>query len=796
MKKIFALILAAMMLLTCVPAMAGAGDQTIVHTDNNSYYNNEYIQNVVSAADNQLYAFVRGNNAEILRVYSMDRGEHTDYILRDYNDGDDSSLLDWYEITDEGISLKEDAVREITEEERYNTAAWFAWNGSIYAIQWKNEYNPETESQSIEGGFVKKVKLEDGKVSLEDTTDIPRLDWTEMIQEYGEGWQDSKQLESATVCGNTLIGRSWDTNGYPTLEVFDLTTGFHRELEVDENATLYISGDSILASIEDYEENSISYTISQVDPENGEQKELLSCTIEGDGNYMYSMVYDAEKDTLYYIMNGEIWAMPGLQPDAAAAVCDCPTTGNMFFLQDGRMLIWDSSTIVIRNIDPATRGTETRMIVNAYAYGGGLEEAIFDFANAHGDVTVVVKRGGNRQTILQDMMNRESETDIYTMDYDWSEFSALLNRGYLTDMSGNAKIVADNAALYPYIREALVKDGQVVAVPLGISGGAISIDRKAWKEIGGTEEELPKTWNQFIEWLETLPEKVKDQNIGIFDSYTSDSEFIHRVMTQILNEYEARLENAGGEFSFNTPELRELLERVQKVDAEALGLKAHSDMEEGYYDYEGEYKEPLIQIYNESTMQTWGGSSYSPLLLSFEENEQPILPISLTVAFINPYSTKAELAAEYLAIAGRKLWQDALYSLYSDMTEPVISSYYEENHERSVKQLEDVKTLLNAAKTEQEIHDWTETLKSYEEMMENEEEYKWIVSPENIADYQARTPCMRVAAYSFVSDMVKDEKSAEAFWSMLDGFSRGDVSAAELLDNIDSKVQMMRLEGN
>ncbi len=44
--------------------------------------------------------------------------------------------------------------------------------------------------------------------------------------------------------------------------------------------------------------------------------------------------------------------------------------------------------------------------------------------------------------------------------------------------------------------------------------------------------------------------------------------------------------------------------------------------------------------------------------------------------------------------------------------------------------------------------------------------------------------------------MMKDEKSAEAFWSMLDGFARGEVSAAELLDSIDSKVQMMRLEGN
>ena len=796
MKKIFALILAAMMLLTCVPAMAGAGDQTIAHSDSNMFYNNEYIQNVAAAGDNQLYAFVRGNNAEILRVYSLDSGEHTDYILRDYNSGDDSSLLDWYEITDEGISLKEDAVREISEEERYNTAAWFSWNGSIYAVQWKNEYNPETENQDIEGGFVKKVKLEDGKAVLEDTTDIPRLDWTEMVEEYGEGFKDSKQLDDATVCGDTLVGRSWNNNGEGTLEIFELATGFHREMELNDSASLYISGDSILTCEEEYEENVTSYTISRIDPMAGSQEELLACTQEGDGNYMYSMVFNAEKNTLYYIMNGEIWAMPDLRPEDAIPVCDCPTSGNMFCLEDGRMLIWDGSTIIIRNVDPASRGTETRMTVSAYAYGGGLEEAIYDFANAHGDVTVVVKHGGDRQTILQDMMNRESETDIYTMDYDWSEFSALLNRGYLTDMSGNAKIAADNAVLYPYIRDALVKDGQVVAVPLGISGGAISIDRKAWKEIGGTEEELPKTWSQFIDWLETLPEKVKDQNIGIFEPYTSDYDFVRQIMNQILNEYEARLENAGGEFTFSTPELRDLLERVQKVDAEAFGLKEQADMEEGYYDYDGDYKEPLIQLYNQSTMQTYGGSSYSPLLLSFEENEQPILPISLTVAFINPYSTKAELAAEYLAIAGRKLWQDSLYSLYSDVTEPVISPYYEENHERSVKELEDIKTLLNAAKTEQEIHDWTETLKSYEEMLENEEEYKWIVSPENIADYQARTPYMRVAAYSFVSDMMKDEKSAEAFWSMLDGFARGEVSAAELLDSIDSKVQMMRLEGN
>ena len=47
-----------------------------------------------------------------------------------------------------------------------------------------------------------------------------------------------------------------------------------------------------------------------------------------------------------------------------------------------------------------------------------------------------------------------------------------------------------------------------------------------------------------------------------------------------------------------------------------------------------------------------------------------------------------------------------------------------------------------------------------------------------------------------MSDMLADNKSAEAFWSKMDGFVNGDVPAAELLDSIDSKVQMMRLEGN
>ena len=55
---------------------------------------------------------------------------------------------------------------------------------------------------------------------------------------------------------------------------------------------------------------------------------------------------------------------------------------------------------------------------------------------------------------------------------------------------------------------------------------------------------------------------------------------------------------------------------------------------------------------------------------------------------------------------------------------------------------------------------------------------------------------MKISGYNFINDMVKDDKSADAFYELITGFAGKTVPASKLLDEIDSKVQMMRLEGN
>ena len=796
MKRIIVLILTAAMLLMSVPAMAGQGDRTVYHLDNNTESRNESIQSVFPG-DNCIIALMYANNGSLVRVYPLDGGEPTEYMLENYNQ--EYSLLEMYEALndeanpeeaegEEGVNPEDGSADE--PEEYLNTMTYFGWNGNIYALQYKYQYT-ET-GNTIDGGYIKKVTLADGTCTLEDTTDIPRLDWSEMVQDYGD-WTDTKYLDRVIAIGSTLVGSSWDNNGNATLEAFDLTTGFHHQLELDSEASVYMGSNDVLVADVEWGADSTAYHVKRIDIADGSEEPLCDFTLEH--NYIYDMTVDMDKNTLYYIMDGEIWAAPDMEIDSATALCDCPSSGAMSFLPDGRMLIWDSSNILIRNIDPATRGTETRMIVQDFAYGDGLEEAIFDYNNKRGDVTIVLKRGGERSTILQDMMNREADADIYTLDYSSSEFAALLNRGYLPDLSGNADIAAMTERLYPYVKDALVKDGRIIGVPVAINGSTVSVNLKAWKEMGGTEEELPKTWGQFLDWLESLPSRLEGQKTTIFDTYYSDEDFIQQCMINILYQYEATLEAGGRDFSFSTPELQNILERLVNMDCEALGLKSQADFEEGYYDDGGEWVPPLVELYGRATIETWN-DGYSPLLLSFAEGEEAVLPIDLTVAFVNPYSTHADIAAEYLSIASGKLWQAQRYSLFSDMTEPVRYSYYEEMKKQNEKFIEEAKQIREKLTDEQEIQEWDDRIKSYQDTLEELDKDSWSISPETISGYQSRTSSLRISAYNFINDMGKDEKSSDAFYDLISGFAKKTISVARLLQEIDSKVQMMRLEGN
>ena len=775
MKKLILWILTAALCLTaCASALAAAGDRTLVHLSTVDGYMNAYISNVFLTEDG---VAVYMNGMESKLVVYREGEEPAEYLMEEDEitnvpdeDGEEGSFISSYT----------------------QTLGWFTWQGNMYAVQYRS--TSEGENTTVEGGFVKKARLEDGRVKLEDC-DIPQLDWTYMIEEWGPGQQSSRGLNRMTVTGGMLVGSSWDNSGSNVLEVFDLSTGRAEEIPMQDMDSIFPGTEgTLLMTRYEWSENPIEYIIRY---DLAAQSEEILGSVQLTDGQVQGICLDEKNNTLYMAMNGEIRAARNMDLENTEAVTDCPLSydANMLLLEDGRILLWNQNAAVIRNPDPAARGETFTLTVQDMVYSENLSDAVYDFTDARGDATVVLKRGGLTSGILQAMMNRDAETDIYTLLYDSSEFDALRKRGFLADLSGNAALSAAADRMYPFLQDALKQDGKLTAVPTGLSGSAIGIHHDVWKKLGGTEEELPRTWDQFLDWLGTLPENVDGTEYGVFDTWMDRESFRSNMLNILLNQYQSLLNEGEMDYAFNTPLLRGLLERLDSLDYDALKLaEPHYEEDGGMISYDGEtYREPLLDIYTDVTLETWSGAA-QPLLLSLEEGREPILPVRLSVAFVNPYSEHAEAAAEYLALSMKNLRKNVVYSLYTDQKEPVRDPYFAENQKQLTQWLEEAKAQLE--KDEDNRAMWEENIRMYEENIADNEKNSWMIRPEAIEAYEERTRWLKILSYDFAGAMTSADNGGGDYYTMVWGYAQQQVSAQELLSGIDKKVQMMRLEGN
>lgn len=75
---------------------------------------------------------------------------------------------------------------------------------------------------------------------------------------------------------------------------------------------------------------------------------------------------------------------------------------------------------------------------------GGYEDAIgkayYSFTDKHPEYMVSIANSLNSDNLLQSMMNRDSSVDIYTLSSTDSAFAALMNRGFMAELDGDATL--------------------------------------------------------------------------------------------------------------------------------------------------------------------------------------------------------------------------------------------------------------------------------------------------------------------------------------------------------------------
>ena len=808
-KKLVLWFLSLILCITaCAPAFASTGDRVLIRRGDEQ--ESFYIRSVIPYGENGFCAFVDNYPDQTVMRYTDYQAEPEKFVKK----MNEEEQKNWWlealneenkedEAGDDDIVFADD-VQENQENHEYEYVYdYFGWNGEIYALINKSSYDGENSKEEI---LIKHVKLEDGQIFLEEEN-VPVLDFSSLVDSE-TGSLKFYGTNNIVTAGESLFMTYYAEEGEKLL-VFDMNSGDCTECDIEDVCELAAGPEgSLLVTRDKWGEDEDNYdtvkiTISRLNPASLSEEPLTEVTVKGSSRI--NPCYDAEKDTLYYIANGELWAMPQFDAAKAVAVNDCPDSGNgMMLLKDGFVLVQLFSSLSVKNTDPTQRGS-----IQLRVKGGGYDtitNTIYDLNNTRGDISVISETDWTFQNdILQSMMNHDAHTDIYLLSYQSNEFNALYNRGYLIDLSSNEKIAANTARMYPYIQDAVKQDGKIVAVPVYAYGGTLGVNVDTMKMLGMKEEDLPHTWSQFFDWMEKLPEIFENNQVKI--SWEDRLYLRSMIMESMIEQYELWMEKKGDkEYAFNNPTLCDLIQRLNNLDYEGLRAREHVEYDEeseddGYYDDGGDDDNAvLMESYISTTMN--GDDYFIPLFLSFTEDEDPVIPAELEVAFVNPYSEHPQEAMEFLGLLMNNLDLWNQYTIYADKTEPIRSSNESDSLAMIQEAIEAYKAKIETSEGEKKA-DLEEALKGLEETRQDMERYSWRISPTLIERYLKNINLYKVRSYSFYNALFGQENNNKenddepsAYEKIFASEQSLKMAPEELLGMLDSKVQMIRLEGN
>ncbi len=649
-------------------------------------------------------------------------------------------------------------------------------NGKLYALfqTWGEESGLSLYEMTVDA---------DGQVKLGPAL---KLDISQMLYSNAEERYPREYDNPVIVDGKLYMQVMSEDYEKSQLMGFDLADGsctVFQNLENIISISAYKPG-TLLAIKRDTRDYAKPASVGVIDLASGAYTEGFQ--LEG-GNEVYGLCYDAAADNIYYVTGGVIYVQKGFDRSSAQAVNAMPLMNNAMVPRYGELLnnnlymFYNNETVLVRNVDPTQKAART-LTVKTYREPDG---AYYAFAAQHPDVSVVFDNSYNPESnTTQAMMNREDKVDIYVLNTQSSEFSALKTRGYAGEITDET-VKAAVSKMYPAIREAISANGKLIALPMSFYGGSItSYNKNVAKKLGLTEETLPHTYSELVDFMIEWEDKYASDfpELMPFDP-SAMTNVRQAVLNSIIQSYMVYYE-ANSMASFGSPELRETLQKLDAADFSGIQTPVNEDG----YSWDGDTV--LFESWGEVGFSEYGGARDSVIWpFAFKQGEAALVPVTLEVYLINPFSKNQDLAQQYLAACTEHMPMPTKMSLSPDYNEPIRGMYYESNLLDMQKWLDEYKKQLESV-PEEEKAQFETMIKEQETYMEDFKKNEWAASEEDIALYRKLAENLAVPTFS----LYNGENGSE-LQSLIDRYSAKQIPMDQFVSGVDQKMRMAMMEG-
>ena len=405
------------------------------------------------------------------------------------------------------------------------------------------------------------------------------------------------------------------------------------------------------------------------------------------------------------------------------------------------------------------------------------------FTENHPDVQLVRSEDDYQETkdMVSQMVLREFHNDAFKMSNSIIDFRQIMEKGYCLDLSSNEQICALISRMHPYIAEQVMLDDQILGIPYNISFSYVTVD-SGWTEAGYTAQDIPRTYPQLLDFLQEWVQSDQDDygRITVINTWDESlygpDNYTAWLVEQFLGTYLLQLQFSGAPVRFNDPELIELLQRTKDI-GEALYQKERVP--------NGKFQ--LLTSY-----YGWPQSLDEDVVCFNMSDDQPIL-IDADFDILSAYAATEhpELAMELLESILANLEERSSAFFYLD-AQPVMSAFTASEMPRVI---EDIATLEEQLGSETLDIDEKDRL---ELSLENARIYldylamnEYEISPQQLADYHHHIDQIAIIRSTPFS---RNTSMGWNFFQLENRFAQGQMTAAELVHELDRLAQMVAME--
>lgn len=711
MKRMIALLLVLVMTLCAAAAWAAPGDTTLFARDYDA--NNSPSVTTAVAVGDTLYMLVNQFDEElsdnIFSLYRYTQGQSSEPELL----ANKLCYTRWYSTMEDAKA----AQANIGADPETGFGYLFSDGEKLYGFNTLN-------------GEIASLTFADGAMSREVVCTVATNDLYIQEEDY------SYMVDINGLCcmnGHVYFASSDWRGSEPKYFLYDINLdgGAVTKLPLTQriNSTIPYKDGLLLSYISSsWDENTNQEIPAQLVTVNPADGATVSLKEMADTAYIYTLAYDAAKDTVYYFTESTLWGMTGMGAPFKAAYANQSYVDSMTIFSSGYAALWSSDGLEIHNLDPAYLPTKTLTLIGSWR-----DAAARKFTQENPDIPLIFSEQYYGMAQLgQAMVSGDTTIDVIRTNVE-NGFDNLLEKGYCADLSSSQKLMDYVNSLYPALRDEVMKDGKLYAIPVTLYGSTLSYMPSKLEEIGLTEEDMPTTFVELCEFItrwnnEWIDDENKTNVMPFCTTMSNRSVVFDLMLKAYLDYYDAK----GEPLTFDTPEFNAMLTALDSMDASNLDMPANMSDQE--YD---EYYQLYSGVFVDRGLLSTAEGEYAsvPLKLSIGEGKDFTVGTTMEVLFVNPRCANLPEAIKLLECYVDTLDESYKILMCPDCNDPVENQYYQDtlkNFQDSLAELqEQLKTADDAEKRELE-----DIIKYYEDSLNNKESFRWDYSAQTIAQYR------------------------------------------------------------